>query len=569
MPALLLTLLCVAELLLFLLPGLAVASIILRKRQCAGIDALIVTIAASATCGYLAFWIYFADKTTGEAFSYGAMAASIAVLGFTVRRKYPRFFLNSDWAVPLSLAFCLGLFYLSLLYLFVNPVKAGVDVANVRFFWDTRAGDNIIPFIFAERIFDRAPIRPFCCGDWLSSDRPPLQAGIFLLQRPLRIAGNTGLQYQVLGTMLQCLWACGVWSSLRTLGANARRITQAVGLLAFSGFVFYNNVYVWPKLLAATFILFVFSLLTRAVLAGRSLTRFEVTLAATCFVLALLAHPGSAFSVPVIIVLLIWRRRNLVSVRNAALAVVIVLAGFVPWTLYQRFYDPPGNRLLKMHLAGVIPTDDRGAIQTLRDSYGQLSARSLVRNKWENVTMLIGKDPFAISGDGARVAQREYIWSAIGVLNLGWIAAAISLFRRRQSAHLPHARVMIAAALINLLAWCTVMFGPAQTFTEHGSYADILLLSLGLIGFLLIAPRWILMALLAMQAINLVLVWVIFRPISFVLPTRAVVAPSLQWPMLALAVVVGGALFVYFARCLLLRESAATIADSLFEQQAQ
>ncbi|MBV8895107.1 MAG: hypothetical protein JO051_01240 [Acidobacteriaceae bacterium] len=561
MPALLLTLLCVGELVLFLLPGLAVATIVLRKRACAGVEALIVTLAASATCGYIAFWIYFAGKTAGQLFSYGVVAASIGFLLYSFRRNYPRFFLNSDFAVPLAYTLCLGLFYLSLLYLFVNPLKAGVDVANVRFFWDTRAGDNIIPFIFAERIYDREPIRPFCCGDWLSGDRPPLQAGIFLLQRPLRLAGNTGLQYQVLGTMLQCLWVCGVWGLLRRLGANAWRITQVLGLLAFSGFLFYNSVYVWPKLLAATFVLFVFSILTRAVL-----TRFEVAIAATCFVLALLAHPGSVFSAPAILVLLIWRR-NLITLRQAAAALLIIGAAIVPWTLYQHFYDPPGNRLLKMHLAGVIPVDTRSTMQALRDSYVHRSLPSLIENKWENVKTLVGKDPFPLSADTARVAQREYIWSAIGILNLGWIAALISLLRRH-SARLPNAAVLIMAALINLLAWCMVMFGPAQTFTEHGSYADILLLSLGLIGFLLLAPRWVLIALIGLEAVNLVLVWVMFRPASFVLPTRAVVAPSLQWPMLMLAIIVGGAMFLYFARCLLLRESTSAVADALFEQQA-
>ena len=568
MPALLLTLLCVGELVFFLLPGLAVATIVLRKRACACIDSLIVTLAASAAYGYIAFWIYFAGKTAGQVFSYGVVVASIGFLLYSFRRSYPRFFLNSDFAVPLAYALCLGLFYLSLLYVFVNPLKAGVDVADVRFFWDTRAGDNIIPFIFAERIYDRAPIRPFCCGDWLSSDRPPLQAGIFLLQRPLRLAGNTGLQYQVLGAMLQCLWVCGVWALLRALGTNARRIGQALGLLVFSGFLFFNSIYAWPKLLAATFVLFVFSLVTRAVLAHRSLTRFESALAATCFVLALLAHPGSVFSAPAVLVLLIWRR-NLVTVRQAAAGLAIIGAAIVPWMLYQQFYDPPANRLLKMHLAGVISVDNRSTMQALRDSYGHLSLPSLLEKKWGNVETLIGKDPFAVSGDRARVAQRDYVWGAIGILNLGWIAALASWVRRRPASRLPHAAAMITAVLINFSAWCIVMYGPAQTVSETASYADILLLSLGLIGFLLLAPRWVLIALIVLQAVNLVFVWVMFRPASFVLPTRAVVGPSLQWPMLMLAILVGGAMFLHFARCLLLRESAAAVADALFEQQAQ
>src|SRR6185437_11790146 len=174
---------------------------------------------------------------------------------------------------------------------------------------DVRPGDNLIPFIFAERIYDRQPLKPFCCGDWLSSDRPPLQAGIFLLQRPLRFFGNTGLQYQLLGAALQCLWLCGAWAFLKSLGAPSHRITQALGFLIFSGFLFYNSVYVWPKLLSATFILFTFSIAIAVITKGRRITLFETMLAATSFSLAIVAHPGSIFSAPALLALLIWKRK--------------------------------------------------------------------------------------------------------------------------------------------------------------------------------------------------------------------------------------------------------------------
>lgn len=568
MPAFLITLLCAAELILFLLPGFAIVKIVSRKCELSAHDSLTATIAVSATLGYLAFWIYLANKSAGQIFSYGVLLASLITLAHTFRQKRPLFILRSDFIIPLVYAFCLSLFYLSLLYLFVNPVKAGVDVANVRFFSETRPGDNIIPFIFAERIYDRAPIRPFCCGDWLSSDRPPLQAGIFLLQRPLRVAGNTGLQYQVLGTLLQCLWLCGVWSFLRALGVRKLRLTQALGLLAFSGFLFYNSVYVWPKLLAASFILFVFAILARAALERRVLSWFEAVLAALCFVLALLAHPGSVFSAPATAIFLIFRR-NLWTLRHAAAALLILAAASLPWTLYQKFYDPPGNRLLKMHLAGVMKPDARGTFEAIRDAYGGLSPQSIVRYKWGNIKTLVGNAPLAWRGTPAGIAQREYIWNAIGVLNFGWMAALALWITSRRGANLPYAGAMICAAVLNLLVWCVVLFGPAQTLTEHGSYADILLLSLGLIGFLLTAPRIAAAAMLFLQAINLIFIWVAFRPVSFTLPSRVVVGPSLQWPMLVLAACTGGALFWHFGTSYFARDSAAPLPNTIFEQKPQ
>lgn len=540
MPALLIPLLCLAELILFLLPGVAAILLFSRTQRSSAIASIVI----SAALGYAAFWIYLTDKTAGQVFSYGITAAVVAVVVLQ-RQQLTKLIRQPDFFIPFVYVLCLAVFSLSLLYLWVNPLKAGVDVANFRFFFDIRAGDNIIPFIFAQRLYDHVPVRPFCCGDWLSSDRPPLQAGIFLLQRPLRVAGNTGLQYQVLGTVLQCFWVCGVWTFLRALGVPRLRAAQALGLLLFSGFLFYNDVYVWPKLLAACFILFVLTIIGPAAWERRRLTGSETVLAAASFVLALLAHPGAVFSAPAIALILIVRR-GLFSWKQAAWAALIAIVGIVPWTMYQKFYDPPGNRLLKMHLAGEMDPDSRGTLEALKDSYGRIDAARIVTNKLSNIRQLIGNRWLA------RVAQREFVWSAIGILNLGWLVA---LFRKGK-ADLPYLWMMIAFAGINLLLWCLILFGPAQTMTEHGSYADILLLSLGLIGFLLALPKWIRVLLVWVQVINLLAVWVLYRPASFVLPTRAVVASSLQWPMIILSVIFGVALLL-----------AATFPHTLFKQE--
>jgi hypothetical protein len=106
-----------------------------------------------------------------------------------------------------------------------------------------------------------------------------------------------------------------------------------------------------------------------------------------------------------------------------------------------------------------------------------------------------------------------------------------------------------------------VLFGPGYTVTEHASYADILLISIALAGWILAVPRLSILVVIA-QLLNLLLVWATFQPQSFTLPSRAVVAPSLHWPMLVLGVLVGGALLWRFF-------SAASVTDTLFEQQSQ
>jgi hypothetical protein len=213
--------------------------------------------------------------------------------------------------------------------------------------------------------------------------------------------------------------------------------------------------------------------------------------------------------------------------------------------------------------------DSRGTFEAIRDAYEHLDAQSVALYKLGNLKTLVGPAPAAWHGGAARVAQREYIWNAIGIFNIGWIVALIQLLRRRRLAHVPYAGAMIGAAMISLFVWCVMLFGPAQTFTEHGSYADILLLSLGLLGFVLELPPVVLIALLTLQTANLLLVWVAFRPASFTLPSRAVVAPELQWPMLILATALGAAGFWHFGRSYFRRKDQLTapFADALLKKE--
>jgi len=274
----------------------------------------------------------------------------------------------------------------------------------------------------------------------------------------------------------------------------------------------------------------------------------------------LLAHPGSVFSAPAILALLIARTR-LFTWRQAIVAAALVFLAFLPWTLYQKYYDPPGNRLLKMHLAGVMEPDARGTFQALPDAYAHVSAARIVENKWSNVktSIMLFPNPWP----GLRVAEREYVPYAIGILVLAWLTAM------RVRSKLPHTLGVVGAAVLNLLVWSFVLFGPAQTVTEHGSYADIFLLSLSFIGVILAAPPTVSAAVLALQMLNLIFVWVWFRPASFVLPTRAVAGPVVQWPMLVIGIVVGSGLFWFFATRLFERESTAAVPDTLIEQQTQ
>jgi hypothetical protein len=500
------------NLLLFLLPGLAVMLVIAARRQFSAAYAVMLTVVASATVGYVAFWAYFAGRVAGRIFSYGVIAASIVIVAVLLKRESALRVLIGKLCVPFGYVLATGICYTCLLFLFKHPFATGVEFANVRFFSDELPGDNQIPLIFAERIYAQQPVKPFCCGDWLSSDRPPLQAGIFLLPRPLKTFGNVRLNYELLAIALECLWICGVWVLVGALRAPPERIKQVLGFLVFSGFLFYNSVYVWPKLLAATFVLFVFSILLKIRIERRPITWLEALIAAVSFALALMAHPGAIFSAPALLVMLVWNWRFLNTAK--LLAGVAVIAMFAtPWLAYQRVYDPPGNRVLKMHLAGVGPIDSRSTWQAIKDAYGSMDAKTIAKYKWANLRMPIGPHPFLLGrSEESRRAQRDYIANALGILNAGWIGLALAVLKKRSSAMLPCSGLLIGISLLNLLVWCFVLIGPGYTQTAELSYADFLLLSIGLIGFLLVLPQALVVSLFGVQILSLFTVWVFVKP---------------------------------------------------------
>jgi hypothetical protein len=544
---------------IFLVPGFAVAMATSVRREISPVQSIILLLVTSATLGYLAFWIYFESKQVGRIFSFASVVIGAIILILAlIRSPRPRV-LARTLAVPLGCTAVVGICYISLFYLFSDPLRSGADLGARRFFTGLRPGDNLVPLIFARKIYEGEPLKPFCCGDWLSSDRPPLQAGMFLFQLPFKIYGGVDFNYQLLSTALQCFWVCGVWALLNSLRTPALRVKQVLGFLIFSDFLFYNSVYVWPKLLAATFTLFVIAIFFESWISDRRFTYLQIALASGSFSLAIMAHPGSIFSFPVFLFLLISKRK-LLGVRQCALAGVLTAFFVLPWMAYRKFYDPPGNRLLKMHFAAISTIDSRSTWQTIKDAYRERDLVTILRLKRSNLYTLIGPKLFdglgltAISvspwrlnqraAEATRIAQREYIWNAVGVLNVGWLAALISFTRKtRTKSPLPHGALLLIAAVINLIVWALIIFGPSQTVTTHSSYADILLLSIGLLGILLTLPRFAILSLFLMQIFNFFVVWVFARPYPLGSPQPAAIGAGLQLPFL----VVGAGCAMAFA----------------------
>src|SRR6185436_18513402 len=124
--------------------------------------------------------------------------------------------------------------------------------------------------------------------------------------------------------------------------------------------------------------------------------------------LAWLSHGGAAFS---LIALAPWIVARMFRGERggwlAAASVFLLLA--VPWFAYQRFYDPPGDRLLKWHLAGQEAKDESvGAWQAIRESYRSKTWTEIGAAKTENMrTQLEGSFRGMFSVSPADQPQRR------------------------------------------------------------------------------------------------------------------------------------------------------------------
>ncbi len=174
-------------------------------------------------------------------------------------------------------------------------------------------------------------------GDWLSSDRPPLQVGLYLLASKLPLH-NKDLIYQGISSWAQALVLLPIWALLaRFMDKRAQAISLCI--IGISALMLLNTLYVWPKLLAATFCLIYYISMFPADLDQRRWGQAGLGAA-----MALLSHGGALFFLVGASALhLAWYRRQ--SLATLIKAGVLASVIYMPWIAYQRLVDPPGDRL--------------------------------------------------------------------------------------------------------------------------------------------------------------------------------------------------------------------------------
>ena len=501
-------------LLLTFLPSVAVCAFAIRRGTRSVIWLSMLALAQIGTVGYLAFWLWFAAPWLGHAFSLALPIASTIYLALVLRAfdAQTRKLLFAPLG-PMALTGACALMVLAAGFLY-GGLDAPLQAAASRFSGPLPA-DNSLPYLLAKgMLHGRPPIPMF--GDWLSSDRPPLQAGIFLSEFAYI---RSDRMYNILSTVLQSLWIFSLYPFLCAFRIDLRAIRLTFLICLFSGLILVNSLFVWPKLLAAAYVLaFSALLLSPKMLLDTRRSIAKSVLVGALVAYAALSHGGSAFSILGLVLTVVLLRTREIYSRNFLIILLSCVCFYLPWTLYQKLYDPPGDRLLKWHLAGVIHPTSVPFSTTLAKAYEDLPARQIFDNKISNLETVFYPKQDYWSSTGAllshavkntsqdqlearklaerlRVINFFYFTPSLGLLMFGPIALLLRfglLFNRQSGFMSPALRLSAILYLytgLTLLVWCLLMFLPGSTINHQGTYAaNLTAVTAGVLAFWAVSP---------------------------------------------------------------------------------
>jgi hypothetical protein len=261
-----------------------------------------------------------------------------------------------------------------------------------------------------------------------------------------------------------------------------------------------------------------------------------------------LSHGTSAFALIgfAVAVVVFWAWPPLKAMIAGAAA---LLAFYVPWMLYQTFIDPPGNRLLKWHLAGAVDVDPRPFGQTLREAYGALTWHDYVSNKMENVGVVIGTWPRSlmeiarlIVGGNAdiapavRIADFFQFLPSLHVFSLALIVALALLpfMPADEREQRGFALRLLVALVATLVVFVLLIFMPGHSVNHQGSYATHAMATVLAFMVLALRARWLAFVFIALQTVTVTAAYVVTLPQGVG-----------DWPMVALFLAATAALFAY------------------------
>ena len=133
-------------------PGVALVSVLARRRDLGPATVLGLLLAGSGGAAMAGFWAWFASPGFGRGFDVALGVASVAAIAVFGRRGDLR---AAGLPVPMLLALAIGLAFTGLAFIQGDGIAQNVVSAIASRYWRTQ--DNAIPLLFATRVAAHAP----------------------------------------------------------------------------------------------------------------------------------------------------------------------------------------------------------------------------------------------------------------------------------------------------------------------------------------------------------------------------------------------------------------------------
>jgi 4-amino-4-deoxy-L-arabinose transferase-like glycosyltransferase len=261
----------------------------------------------------------------------------------------------------------------------------------------------------------------------------------------------------------------------------------------------------------------------------------KAVLGGSLLAFALLAHGSTAFSILGLALLVFFFRSRLIWSKGIWVSLLSCFFLYLPWTLYQKFYDPPGDRLLKWHLAGVTRATPVPFGKTLAKAYSELSVEQIIDYKVRNLDTVINGQAAYWSGvetmlthlgthdakdaalleqtaEGLRALCFFQTAPCLGLLMWGPVALLAGTKQRLRSREWKAAAVLYLYVGFTVVAWCILSFGPGTTIIHQGSYTLMLLaFTASTLSFWVVSPLLATVIALLQIALNVLFYGIFMR----------------------------------------------------------
>lgn len=514
-------------------------------------------VAASGLLAYLAFWLGVAIPAAAWGAAIALPLISVALISVAALRGKAISAIRGtrDATLVVGFVWAVGLVFLACGHLYGPAYWPGVNtnVFEGYFFEQSRPYDDIIPLNFAQEILN--PTRDLSApdiGGWHYSDRGPLQTGYILLAMPIANLLGWNAAYQAVGTFLQIMSCASIWVFARAIGVKPRLAFLILVASVFTPLVYFNALYVWPKMLAGGFCLLSLAILFPPLIRREKLRTGPGVCAAILAGLSILAHGATIFAFAAAGLLMLPAIARVYPLKTLApmFAASVALVG--SWTAYAAFIDPGEDRLTRLHFTGGVDEPDLSIGTRVVQSHLKRDKIDWVKDRISNFATLFGDGEVdryilatlpALAGQPPstappvanpsidisrlakvedpervvailRVDQREFVFRSLAFAGFGLILIFIAwTSRRAETAGLRSAlRLSFWFLLITTFMWSVAEFYGARTVVTHASFGYLYLIAItALASASLVFAPLVIIACAANIAI-LLAVWIIPGP---------------------------------------------------------